>query len=325
MSNKVTKAIDKKTLDIFVKLTRKQAKKEIIKKQDKLQRKLTTEEKKIIARKVARTTRGRAIVIGALALGSFSGAKATNLLNEANSKGIEQNKTEISIDAEQVDKDININNVTSDREIFVNGIKVDLEEITYSENIEERVTNEINSLGTPEEVLNYIKDVYVDEYNEVNNTNISSDNITLYKGRGEILEIDQADNGDKIVRSYEKSEYEGSGEPVQTDYGVVKVLVQDGDNRFVDEVSNYLGTGTYATVYRNDEKVEKSDSTVLIELGSIMDNGIDYYTALSHKDENSIEIINLYKERLINSVIEHEKSNIVERENDSSEGIEIND
>lgn len=337
MGNKITRTIDKKTLDIFVKLTRKTAKKEIQKREEKYDRKLTKEEKSNVIKRVARRTRGRVALVSMFALVSFTGMQSKNLLNERNYRGIYNNQEEVSTDAEEIDnKKISINNVSDNRELFINGLKVETSEIEESKNMEQENTNtkvyssnnlikqeelennnfddikenieeEINNLDTSDEILEYIKNLYVNEYNSLNNANITANDIRFEQIQRGVLYHDKAENGDDIVRNCQESEYEGIGIPVQTDLKMVNCIIQNDGFIEKQSVTNNYGSGEYVSVYSKDEKVEKADVTPLNKLGGVIDNGIDYYSAIKN---NNTQELNIYKGRFINSLVEYKQSEI---------------
>ena len=185
--SKSKEVINLATLKIFVILTRKKAREAIKQKSKTLKRKLERHEKREIIEKVAKTTRGRAMLLSAFSLGAIGGVGGTIALNEARTPDIKKN---ISIDYSS----IKINNVEeNNRDIFINGIKVDFKEITYIEKIEREAKDEVYNLETSDNVLKYIKSIYKEEYNEKYNANISNDDISIYKTRQTPLLTDKAE------------------------------------------------------------------------------------------------------------------------------------
>ncbi len=307
MGNKITKAIDKKTLDIFVSLTRKKAKEEIAKYQNKLTRKLTNEEKHLITKKVAKRTRGKAAVISIFALGIFTGMKTDNLLEASKSKGID-NKEEITIDAEELNKDISIDNVTNDREIFINGIKVELNEIENNEKALSNVKEQINNLSNPEESLEYLKESYVNEYNKENDEKITKDNVTFHIGDGNVLYSDQAENGDTIVRKcteYEYREMGNIGLPGDYKKRVIEVTIKIDENKQTERFT--YEDGKYVHVYEKDEQVRSDYQTTATKMGKVLNYGLNYYSVLENKEKNSWEDVQEAKQDFIDSILEYKQ------------------
>lgn len=314
MGNKITKAIDKKTLDIFVSLTRRKAKEEITKSQSKLKRKLTNKEKHLSAKKAAKKTRGKAVVISMFVAGIFTGMKANNLLEAARSKGID-NKEEITIDAEELNKDISIDNVTNDREIFINGIKVELNEIDNNEKDLSNIKEEINNLNNPEEVLDYLKEFYVNEHNKENDEKITKDNVTFHIGDGGVLYSDQAENGDTIVRrctEYEYREMGNIGLPSDYKKRVIEVIIKIDENKQTERFT--YEDGKYVHVYEKDEQVRSDYQTTATRMGKALNYGLNYYSALENKEKNSWEV----KQDFIDSILEYKQ---LEDVKDNSENL----
>lgn len=328
MSSKIGKAIDRKTLNIFVKLTKNRSKEKIKEEQEKFQRKLSREEKRKIIRNVAKRTRGRAVIISMFALGAISGMKTQNLLNSADEKGIQIEKTsdgkEAVVDLNEIDK-VTIKGLedlekTEDTGIYVeqekNGflqsLKVDVNEITANENIRSEAEKEVNNLNNSDEVLAYMKEAYVKEYNEKHGTNITVDNLELYKGRGNTLYRDIAENGDEIIRSTSEK-YVTEKTTIDPEIGIVTARIKDNDGKYISRESMTYDNGKYVTVYNKDQKVDKYSENTLAELKGITFNGIDYYGAFTDAEKNT------YKSRFIDSVENYKKNQINEIANIESE------
>lgn len=328
MSSKIGKAIDRKTLNIFVKLTKNRSKEKIKEEQEKFQRKLSREEKRKIIRNVAKRTRGRAVIISMFALGAISGMKTQNLLNSADEKGIQIEKTsdgkEAVVDLNEIDK-VTIKGLedlekTEDTGIYVeqekNGflqsLKVDVNEITANENIRSEAEKEVNNLNNSDEVLAYMKEAYVKEYNEKHGTNITVDNLELYKGRGNTLYRDIAENGDEIIRSTSEK-YVTEKTTIDPEIGIVTARIKDNDGKYISRESMTYDNGKYVTVYNKDQKVDKYSENTLAELKGITFNGIDYYGAFTDAEKNT------YKSRFIDSVENYKKNQINEIANVESE------
>ncbi len=328
MSSKIGKTIDRKTLNVFVKLTKNKSKEKIKEKQEKIQRELTREEKKTIIKNVAKKTRGRAAIISMFAIGAFSGMKTQNLLNSANEKGIQIEKTsdgkEAVVDLNEIDK-VTIKGLDSledtentgifveeEKNGFLQSLKVDVNEITANENIRSEAEKEVNNLNNSDEVLAYMKEAYVKEYNEKNGTNLTIDNIELYKGRGDTLYRDTAENGDEIIRSTSEK-YVIEKTTIDSEIGIVTARIKNNDGKYISKESMTYDNGKYVTVYTKDQKVDKYSENTLAELKGITFNGIDYYGAFTDAEKDT------YKSRFIDSVENYKKDQINEIANIESE------
>lgn len=321
MSSKIGKIIDRKTLKVFVKLTKNKAKEKIKEKQEKIQRKLTRDEKKIIIKNIAKRTRGRAAIISMFALGTLSGMKAQNLLNSANEKGIQIEQTdngkEAVVDLNEIDK-VTIKGLDSladtentgifveeENNGFLQSLKVDINEITANEKIRSEAEKEVNNLNNSDEVLDYMKEIYVKEYNEKNGTNLTIDNVELYKGRGDTLYRDTAENGDSIIRTTSDKYAIGKTE-LDSEIGIVRATIKDDNGRNISKEMMTYDNGKYVTVYSENQVVEEYNENALTELKGITFNGIDYYGAFIDSDKDT------YKNRFINSVENYKKEQINE-------------
>lgn len=325
----------KKLKDIFtyVKVVREEAKKEIQKRKNQKNIKevrITRDEQKIIIEEVAKRPSTKMKVAGALFVGALLGSGATmatnNLLNAP--KGIEQNREEITIDAEETGKDININNAKSNREIFINGLKVNIDEFALDKESKENnekenktlraeVIEEIDNLETAEDVLKYIKDIYLEEYNAKNNTAYTSEDVKINRRTEQfVMYADQAQNGDEIIRETHKQQYEEKGKPgreLDTQMGEIYTVLKDEEKSKTESITPY--NGEYKTVYSDDEEVLEDKETVLASVGGIFDQGIQYLTALRNPEGNSPAVIRLYKDGLVEAVVEYKESKAKEISN----------
>lgn len=318
----------KKIKDIFtyVKVVRAEAKKEIEKRKNQKNIKevrITRDEQNIIIEEVSKRPSTKMKVAGALVAGMLLGiggtTTANNLLDAP--KAIKQNKEEITINAEETGKDINIDNVKSNREIFINGLKVNVDEFAVDEESKEDdekknetlradVIEEIDELETAEDVLKYIKNIYLEEYNAENNTNYTTEDVNINRRTEQfVMYTDQAENGDEIIRETRKQQYEEKGKPgreLDTQMGEIYTVLRDEGNSKTESITPY--NGEYKTVYSDEEVVFEDKETVLASVGEIFDQGIQYLTALRNPEGNSPAVIGLYKNGLTEAVIEYKES-----------------
>ena len=318
---------------MFINLTRKKAREEIRRIEEERGITLTKAQKNKIAKKEAQKVKVKVKIYGALFLGAVLGGSGQKLLNEASTKGIDIDKQNISIDAEKYDGNIEIqnknntieyNNEKDEAVIYTNefkqGLKIDVETLSKAKKLKANVENEIDNLDNKEEVLDYLKEMYVNEYNDENGTCIGIKNIELHKERGEYLMIDSANNGDTICRKITSEEKKSPS--IKSEIGTVEAIIKVGENRKITKVTN--NKGNYIPVYEENDEVENVNENALMKIGGIIDNGIDYYAAFDAHSKETME----YKQRLIDSIVEYKESKIneiVEGKNSKECKISAND
>lgn len=289
----------------FIKKARKEARPIVEKKRAKLAKEgkeLTRAQENQIIEKVAKKIRKEYAVRGffaaiGLGAGLTAGILGTKLLNEAQNKGITQTENTINIDAIEAGKDIYIQNEDKDkkytkREIFLNNNKVDLD--AQTKEIKENVSKEIDKLKSKEEVLNYIKDTYAEEYNEINGTEINKKDISISKELFLLaIKKDKAKNGDEILRYKVDSEGYSKGVytiQIETENGIeTQQIARDSHNQKV-------------RVYDSDEIVEEYKENEASRLANVIMAGTDYAISIEEKENTSQEIRDEYKERLVRAI-----------------------
>lgn len=265
---------------------------------------LTKVQEKSVARKVVKREK-RKRMLAAIGLTALVSGGTVALLNPG-TKGVEQNKNEITVDAEKAGKNVNVKNL-SDREVFIEGIKVSnekLEEINDT-TLEDTVVKEVESKKTPDEVLDYLKDIYIQEYNDEYKTDFDRSNVSeIYRTRednGFFLVKDRDQNGNEIIRY--KNEYDSKDDKVDISGGLIKVTVTDENSKIIQEVlndgnNNYTGIANYDN--KALEKVEK-----------IMDTGITWKDSMDNQQTDS-KIKRGYKRNFIKSIVEYKENQIEE-------------
>lgn len=286
--------------------TIKEAEKEIERREKRKGRELTQKEKNRVIKEVDRKRKKRRVFGGVfLSLGIGIGAFGTNLINEYNNKGIEQDKKAVNIDMSKSDKDIKIETKNSANKVWVDGIKVDpnAEEKEIKENLRE----EINNLKTGEEVLNYIKEIYIEEYNKVSEEKVNISDITLYREQYMVrLDEDKAENGDKIYRISEG--YKTKQERVAFPDGAIAIKVRTDKGIITEKIAEK--DGEYFIVYDRKEKVEKDEKNTATKLGTILENGI---TLSFLREENEIEgKIDSEEEREYSQIVRNYENKLIE-------------
>ena len=301
----------KKKLDLFVSLTRKQSKEDILKEEKKLGRPLDRAEKKSIIRKNELAMKKKVFAISlvtfGLAFGVVGGIKA---LTDGKGENSTQIETEVEREIEEIpNEDKDISKIEEQRQEFTERLAVDQEIIDETSKLKEESIKEIESLENSEATLKYLKDIYAKNYNEMNNTNITAEDIKMYKTRTERLYADKADNGDEIFRTTTDSSKENV---MQTEMGIIKVVVCDESGNILsqEKATQAIATGEIIPVYREDETALSAECGILGKTGNIISNGIDLYTAQKYEEENEIVSNNklVYMERLTESLTEYKES-----------------
>lgn len=282
--------------------------KEILSKEEeeRVIRKVTKEEKRKIKTKA---------IFAALGLMSATSLlEGVALLNSGN-EGVKSNKNEITINTEQAEKDVNVINV-GDRNVFIDGIKVDTNNLNYEKNkeLKENVAKEVETLETSEDVLNYLKQFYANEYNKENDTHMTAENVRLGKTREmTTLFKDKAENGEEIVK--DRLAKDKTERKIDIEDGVISAtIIQEGKIISSQEILN--DNNQYKRVYSSNENVEKYEDNLLVKTGKIIDNGIDWNVAMDQKETDPL-IKKQYKQRFIDAIVEYKEEQIEKISNSS--------
>lgn len=281
---------------------------------------LSKEEEKRVIRKVTkeekRKTKTKAILIALGLMTATTGIEGVALLNSGE-KGVSSTKKEITIDMDKAEKDINVINLKN-RKVFIEGLEV---ETNKEENIEvenkelkENVTKEVEALETQEDILDYLKQFYINEYNKENQTQFTYENVKFRKTReiGSFFK-DEANDGTKIIRTKEKDDK--TQRDVDTTAGVVSATITDNDKIIsIEKVLNE--NNEYKRIYNRNENVETYKDNLLVKTGKIIDKGIDWNVAIEQAEtEESVK--EAYKQRFIDAIVEY-KENQIEKISTSS-------
>lgn len=271
------------------------------------------QEKKVTAKVVKQESKRRKIktLVAALGLTTLlSVGEGVALLNSGND-GVEKSKNEITIDAGESEKDIKIKNI-GDRNVFIDGIKVNKEELGKDQEatLEENVKKEVEKLKTSDEIIEYLKTVYANEYNEEHNTNINKKNVEISKNRqGISLVEDKDENGNYIIRRKNKKDLEDI-KTVDIESGVVTAKVLD-ENRKVNSIQQILNDGK-----NNYQGISDYENNALIKVGKILDKGIDWSTSIDQKDTDE-KIKQNYKKQFVDAIVEFKENQIEEIKTES--------
>lgn len=284
-----------------------QSNNEIRKRIKKERRRVIEKNAKSAKLKVKLASLSAAIALGGLGAGAFG----HYALGEAK----ENKKTEITIDASKYPDGVNVENVKNDRQVLLDGLDAkEYVQKTELELIKDKTAKQVDSLKSGDDILNYLKEFYVDEYNERMEENITTDNVVLYvefsKSPGAMYKLyrDVAENGDEIIR---RTSQKDTVKGIESD--LISATVRDNEgNQVLSEYISY-SWGNCTKVYDSDEYVECYDDkdSCLMDVGKILRHGLCYYAEVTNdKDKDSdrsIELRKEYREDLVDAVAEYEQ------------------
>lgn len=277
---------------------------------------LSKEEEKRVTRRVTkeekRKTKSKAILIALGLMTATTGIEGVALLNSGE-KGVTSTKNEITVDMDKAEKDINVIN-SGNRKVFIEGLQVDTNKEKENNELKENVTKEVETLESPEEVLDYLKQFYANEYNKENQTQFTSENVRLGKTReiGSFFK-DEANDGTKIIRTKEKDDK--TQRDIDITAGVVSAtIIDNGKVLSIEKILNE--NNEYKRIYNRNEDVETYKDNLLVKTGKIIDKGIDWNIAIEQAEtEESVK--EAYKQRFIDAIVEY-KENQIEKISNSS-------
>lgn len=279
-------------------IAKKQINKEIRKQERHERRALDIEEKREIKNNVLKKMRTRAAIFGAVGVLGI-GAFALYNVNKDNIKELGEG-TKVETEME---------NDTNPRDEFVKGLTVEIPEGIIDE-VKTEVFHEVRELKTPEDILNYTKQIYIDKYNENNNTDYGIEDVKFYKTSADKV-FYKDEQG--ILRYCSASEYkEMGGKGVDGNLPVIEATISDGEKDIVEKVAQQQN-GEIVNIYKKDEIVEDKETT-LSQMGKIVLTGIDYSTSI--KQENTYESVKQeYQDRFVTAISDYKKGQEAEKEN----------
>lgn len=264
------------------------------------------------------TKRKIKVFLGALGLTTFITGMGVGRLTAGN-EGINNSKSEITIDAEIAGKDVKINHI-SDRNVFLENIKVDKETLEKVEEmkdstLEANVEKEINQLQTPDEVLTYLKTIYAKEYNEENQTNITPEDIKINRTSEMTKLVEDTDkNGNTIIRT--KTSEDENKKEVDISAGVITVKVQDPKTGEIEkQMILHETNGKYTRVYEDNEEVKSDEENALTKTGALIDKGISWESSMT-QEKTSDKVKEQYKQDMIKAVSSYKENKIEEIKNE---------
>lgn len=245
-----------KNVGIITKAVRKEKRR----REKRLGRRLTREETKSMIKEMAAKLGVRVAMVTAavgITVGTFMHRNDTKQLPEPQA-------------IEMADED---GNTISKEEEFRNSLQLTPEQ-------------EMDSLETSEEVLNYIKEMYAEEYNKNNDEQITSDDIKFYKKTENIaIYIDEAENGDEILRRTTVNKISEHLHPYSIDNPIILAEINTADGLKKEQVTEY--NGEYVPVYYSSTHVKEYSENSLCDIGEILNTGLDKVIELRRQESKT--------------------------------------
>lgn len=258
--------------------------------------------------------------------GTTAAVKALN-------SGREPEKTEISSEIDDNKTTENLQEVDEQKNArteFVSGLQVDT---NNTDELRHNIEEDINNLETKEDVLNYAKQYYADEYNKMNNTNITIDDITFSYNTTSSLYRGKAENGDTIIRSHiplNESEIKNLEiENLQIyNSGIIDVNIRGNK---IESIVPYINR--FYLIYSSSDMPERNgdivngngDYSIALEQAEILRTSIYYADELQNNGSDSLK----YKNEMINAVCDYERSKQNVQDNSlnvvENEDLEVNE
>lgn len=299
----------KRKIGPIKRMAKKQINKEIRKQERHERRVLDIEEKREIKNNVLKKMRTRAAIFGAVGVLGIGGLGLMfHNMGKDDVKGLNEGQT--------VETDIGNNQ--SAREKFASDLNVTIPEGMIDE-VKTEVLHEVQELQTSDEVLNYVKEMYAEQYNENNNTEISAEDVKFYKTTFDKVFYED-ENG--ILRYCTEKEYQEMGKKgVDGDLPVISATISNGENNIKEEVAQKQN-GEIVNIYEKDEVVEQDKETTLTQLGDVVLAGINYSTAIE-QEENSFQTKRNYQDKLVDAIAEYREQQNSEKENTNTANNQI--
>jgi len=169
--------------------------------------------------------------------------------------------------------------------------------VESSENLRMLAKEEVTPLTTKEKIVNYLKDMCKEDYNQNNETQIK-EVINVIKIHGRIGYGDQityyedkAKNGDIILRKTTFDDAKMMGVyPITEPEPLLKMLYEtEQGERKVEYATLYKGQ--YVTVYdeKKDEEIYEYSDNTLVNMGKVIDAGIELWDSTTEGNEINTE------------------------------------
>lgn len=269
--------------------------KEEIRRKEKIKgRRLDPRERARIKERVFRRIRTRATMFGIVGVLGVGGVVGINKIKDGPKELNQAIETDVGTAHDEFTKKLNI-------EIP--------EELIDEERTE--IRHEIQELKTSDEILNYVKEIYVEQYNENNNTDIGIENIKFYKESDNKVFYED-ENG--ILRYCTEKEYEEMGHTgIDGNLPMITATITNGEDKINEKVGQKQN-GEIVNIYGKDEIVEKDEETTLTQLGRVVLTGINYMTAKG-QEANTWDVKKKYEDRFVNAIAEYREQKNPEKEN----------
>ena len=269
-------------------------KKALRNKEDELGRRLTKQERRQLHKKAKRT----------FIVKTIFGIGATAAIFAGGAKLLESGKAESS--KSQSETNIEETNI---KEIY----KVDLEQL------ETQAKKEIDQLETQEDVLKFIKDRYIESYEQqTGDTTLTTQDIQITISHENYVYIDEGTgeiitHGDKPYETVESLEENGVRYSTQNDeIRTYKVLKQDEENKDNNEIIDCMiieRGGRIRVIPGENYNQMKDYKSVLAEMSQeewkVISTALDYHTNFDNDKEGEKE---KFKNRLIEALENEQKA-----------------
>lgn len=202
---------------------------------------------------------------------------------------------------------------------FKEGLKVSSEELDKNNNEKEtdEIKKAVDKLENKEDVLNFLKDMYIEEYEkQTGDEKLTTDDISISYNYENYVYVN-SETGELITHGEKPAETEqllkndGVSYGTKDDVKVYKVRTKSGEVLDCITLGNKDGE-TIPVKVTIGEQYGKTNDSILVNMGTTIPDGIEYYENIE-KDENSRIIA---KRKFIKSL---EEMNEKEQQNEGSE------
>lgn len=173
------------------------------------------------------------------------------------------------------------------------------EEVKVNQSELQTVENEIKALETKEEVLQYLKNMYIEQYEAMTgDTDLTTENIELWCKRYLKMVYVNKETGEMFYygsdykKEEQKLEEEGIPYDIEEDVGVYTVVyTEKNEMNVIDCVSlQSKERKTVPVKVTMNEQVGKPYTSVLATMGTAIPDGLDHIEYLEKGNENDIAV-----------------------------------
>ena len=290
----------KRKIGPIKRMAKKQINKEIRKQERHERRTLDIEEKREIKNNVLKKMRTRAAIFGAVGVLGIGGLGLMfHNMGKDDVKGLNEGQT--------VETDIGNNQ--SAREKFASDLNVTIPEGMIDE-VKTEVLHEVQELQTSDEVLNYVKEIYIEQYNKNNNTDKEIDDVRFYKTSFDKVFYEDT-NG--ILRYCSENEAKEMGKNIDGNLPIIEATIANEGGTLTERVAQ-KSNGEIVNIYKQNEEVLQDKETTLTQLGDVVLAGINYSTAIE-QEGNSFQTKRNYQDKLVDAIVEYREQQESEKEN----------